>query len=64
MEILTKENLVGAKLLTKGNQVSLVVRIHFAHPESDGKSVSVKEEGRGTRNGCEASKGSKGVSDL
>ena len=51
MEILTKANLVGAKncshcsfqdchSLTKRNQVSLV-RIHFSHPESDGKLSDV-----------------------
>ena len=50
MEILTKENLVGKNCshcnfqdfhsLTKGNQVSLV-RIHFSHPGSDGKSADV-----------------------
>ena len=46
METLTKENLVGAKTaLTKGNQVSLV-RIHFSHPESDGKSADVGGGGR------------------
>ena len=55
MEILTKENLVGAKIvptavsktftLSKGNQVSFV-RIHFSHPESDGKSSDVGVGGR------------------
>ena len=57
MEILTKENLIGAKscshcsfqdfhTLTKGNHVSLVVRIHFSHnqnqspPQGAGKLVT------------------------
>ena len=55
MEILTKENVVGARIaptdlhdfhsLTKGNQVSLV-RIHFSHPGSDGKATDVGLGGR------------------
>ena len=56
MEIPTKENLVGAETaptaisrtftpLSKGNQVSLV-RIHFSHPESDGKWADVGGGGR------------------
>ena len=57
MEILTKENLLsGGKncshcsfqdfdSLTKGNQASLV-RMHFSHPESDGKSADVGSGGR------------------
>ena len=56
MEILTKENLVGAKdhshcsfqdfhSLRQENQVSLV-RIHFAHPEADGKSSDIGVGGR------------------
>ena len=55
MEILTEENLVGAKncshcnfqdfhSLTRGNHVSLV-RIHFSHP-ADGKSSDVGVGGR------------------
>ena len=44
MEILTKENMVGAERtfhsLTEGNQVCLV-RTHFSHPESDEKSADV-----------------------
>ena len=63
MEILSKENLVGAETaptavsrtfrpLSKENQVSLV-RIHFSHPESDGKSADVGGGGRiGILNKC------------
>ena len=56
MEILTKESLVGTKTtptaisktftpLEKGNHASSV-RIHFSHPESDGKSADVGGGGR------------------
>ena len=56
MEILTKKNLVGAKTaptviprtftpFSEENQVSLV-RIHFSHTESDGKSADVGAGGR------------------
>ena len=55
MEVLTKENLVEAKnrfhcnfqdchSLSKGKQVSFV-RIHFSHPESDGKSAYLWDGG-------------------
>ena len=58
MEILTKDNLVGAKTaptavsrtftpLLNENRVPLV-RIHFFHPESDGKSSDV---GSGVQSG-------------
>ena len=49
MVILAKEKLVGSfqdlHSLTKGNRVSLV-RIHFSHPQSDGKSADVGVGGR------------------
>ena len=56
MELLTKENLVGAKTpptavsrtftpLIRGNQRSLL-RIQFSHPESDGKSAGLGGGGR------------------
>ena len=55
MEILNEENLVEARTvptaisrtftLTEGNQVAKV-RIHFSHPESDGKSSDLGGGGR------------------
>ena len=58
MEILTKENLVGAKtaptaISRTGTPLVSLVRIHFSHPESDGKSSGVGVAGRHGILSCE-----------